>query len=88
MSGQFFVCGQPEIDQALPTFSRDDIASAPVDDVLRHDIAAHQARDSGGRGLFGGVFYDLLMVTHSTDIALSYRNVKAYRYAWFAMAAA
>jgi len=88
MSGQFFVCGQPEIDQAPPTLSRDDPATAPVDDVLGHDIAAHQARNSCGRGCCGGVDDDLSVVSHSPDIADSYQNVKAYRYVSFAMAAA
>lgn len=87
MSGQFFICGQPEINHSLPTLSRDDPAPAPVDDILGHDIAAHQARNSGGRGCCGGVDDDLSVVPHSSYIADSYQYVKAYRYVPFAMAA-
>jgi len=80
MGGQFVVGGQPELNQALPTLSRDEIAPSPVADVERLDAASDQAGHGGFGGAFGRVGDDGAVISHSGDIAESYWYVKAYSY--------
>lgn len=87
MGGQFVIGGQPKLNQALPTLSRDEVPPAPVADVERLDAAPDQAGHGGLGGAFGRVGDDGAVIAHSVDIAQSYRTVKAYRYVSSAMAA-